>query len=70
MWKQDTWSMEMTRRKLIHKMLGAGAVILAGITSRISKVMPRRFTWAAKSRKYPGGFRAPNNIFRQSKWGG
>jgi hypothetical protein len=62
--------MEMTRRKLIHRLLGAGAVILAGIARRANKAMPRRFTWAAKYRQYPGGFRAPNDIFRQSKWSG
>jgi len=60
----------MKRRKFIHRLLGAGAMILVGMARRANKVMPRRFTWAAKYRKYPGGFRPPNDIFRQSKWSG
>jgi hypothetical protein len=70
MWKPDRRSMEMTRRKLMHKLLGAGVMLLVGMARRANKAMPRRNTWAAKYLKYPGGFRAPNDIFTQSKWSG
>jgi len=60
----------MKRRKFIHGLLGAGAMILVGAARQANKVMPRRFTWAAKCRKYPGGFRAPSDIFGQGKWSG
>lgn len=60
----------MKRRKFIHSLLGAGAVTLVGAARLASKLIPRRFTWAQKYRKYPGGFRPPNDIFSQSKWSG
>jgi hypothetical protein len=62
--------MEMTRRKLIHKLFSAGALILMGMTRQAKKVLPRRFTWAGKYHKYPGRFKAPYGIFKKSKWSG
>jgi hypothetical protein len=62
--------MEMTRRKFIHKLLGAGSLILAGAGLLAKKIVPGRFVRALRYHKYPGRFRAPDDIFNQSKWNG
>lgn len=70
MWQQDTRSMEMKRRELIRRALGAGSLVLLGVSRLAKRVAPRRFVRAVKCRRYPGGFRPPYDIFRQSKWRG
>lgn len=68
--RQDTRSMAMKRRELITRALGAGSLILLGVSHLAKRVAPRRFVRALKCRRYPGGFRPPHDIFRQSKWRG
>ncbi|MHC4742396.1 MAG: hypothetical protein ACYS8Z_10815 [Planctomycetota bacterium] len=60
----------MKRRKFIHRLLGCGAAILLGAARLASKGIPRVFRRAERCGKYPGGFRPPNDIFSQGKWGG
>ena len=60
----------MKRRKFIHRLLGGVAAIFLGAARLGSKGIRRVFRRAEKCDKYPGGFRPPNDIFRQSNWGG
>ena len=60
----------MTRRKFVHGLAKAGALILVGAAWLAKKATPRKFTRALRHQGYPGPLRAPHDIFEQSKWSG
>ena len=60
----------MTRRKFIHKLIKAGAAIIAGTCWLAKKAAPRKFVRAVKLNKYPGSLKPLQNIHKQSKWSG
>jgi hypothetical protein len=62
--------MEMTRRKFIRKLIGAGSVIFVGASWLINETSPRKFLRAVRLKKYPGTIKPIGDISKQSKWSG
>ena len=62
--------MEMTRRKFILKLMGAGSSIVAGASWFINKTAPRKFIRAVKFKKYPGLIKPMGDVSKQGKWSG
>jgi hypothetical protein len=60
----------MTRRKFIQELIKAGAAIIVGVCWVAEKVLPRKFVWAIRLKKYPGSLKSLKDIHKQSKWNG
>ncbi len=60
----------MIRRNFLRSIGKAALLVALGAVRLVGRAGPRRFTWAQPCRKYPGPLRAPDEILKQSRWGG
>jgi hypothetical protein len=60
----------MTRRKLLHNLLGSVIAITLGMKWLIKKASPRKFVRALSIKKYPGSIKHIGDVCSQSKWNG
>jgi hypothetical protein len=60
----------MTRRKLLHQLLGSATAVALVSKWLITKAKPRKFVQALRVKKYPGSLRHIGNVCSQGKWSG
>jgi len=68
--KRNLWSLEMTRRKFINKLIKKGSMIIAGISWLAKNANPHKFVRAMRTKKYPGRLKPLRDISKQGKWSG